>query len=127
MGQAYSGQDGQVVAGSTNMDVSGFEAEVTSAEVDTTVTTDGGWSDTDGWVKTVTGSFDFFYQPSKSPLKASPGLVPGSTVELTLKCTTTDALVGNAYIQSVRITSKTKDAVRGTCRFTSKGAWTLPS
>lgn len=127
MGQAYSGQDGHVLVSAVNMDVTGFQATVTVTKVDTTVTTDAGWADSSGWVKEVTGSFDFFYQVSKSPLKVSPGLIPGTNAALTLKCTTADQLSGNALIETVVITSKTKEAVRGTCTFASKGAWVLPS
>lgn len=130
MSTAYSGVDGTVTAQSTDMDVSGFSADVEAEELDTTTTADAGWEDAIDGVKKVSGTFDFLWNPSKNPFSTIIALMPGGGTypTLTLKLSTGETLSGVAKINKLSV----KSAVKGqpktfTATFRSKGAWTLPS
>lgn len=135
MSQATSGKEGKVLSGATDMDVEGWDADIESADVDTTTTADAGWEDSiDGLCK-VSGSFDFLWNASKDPFNAVVNLMPGAallggsypTLKLLLDGTGSNYLQGTAKILKLSIKSKVKDTIRFTCSFKSKGAWTRPS
>lgn len=128
---ALSGVEGKVKVGVSpdqiDMDVKkwNFKAEV--AEVDTTTTAHAGWSNTDGWVKSGKGSFDFFYEEAKNPFATAQGLKPGSVFDAELIISANDKLSGKGLVTSVDITSMVKGAIEGVINFSTRGAWTYPS
>lgn len=129
MGFAFNGQNGTVTAGAVDMDVTGWGADVEVNTIDTSTTAEQGWEDAIYGLKKVTGSFDFFYNPSKRPTGAGAGLTPGAATypTLTLQATTGEVFTGQAMITKLSIKSKVKDATAITASFTSKGIWTLPT
>jgi hypothetical protein len=129
MSQAFSGVEANVFTGALDMDASGWSADVDSAGFDSTTTADLGWEDETSATMKVSGSFDFFYNPSKTPTGTTANLTPGNTAALVLWVNKTASvnLSGNARIQKLSLKSKVKDGFMVTATFTSKGAWTLPS
>lgn len=129
MSTAYSGAEGKVLSGSTDLDVTGWSADVEVAEIDVSTTGDAGWEDAIHGLKKVSGSFDFLYNTSKDPFGAVVGLLPGAATypTLTLTLTTGKTLAGQAMITKLSVKSEVKDAVKITASFRSKGAWTMPS
>lgn len=129
MGVAFSGEKGTVTAGSTDMDVTGWSADMEVNTIDSSTTAEAGWEDAIYGLRKFSGSFDFFYNPAKRPTGATAGLLPGaaSYPTLTLQATTGEVFTGNAMITKLSMKSKVKDAFTVTASFTSKGAWTLPS
>jgi hypothetical protein len=127
--QAVTGQDGTVLSGSTDMDVTGFTADIEVGDVETSTTAEQGWEDSIDGLKKVTGSFDFLYNPAKSPFSALANLLPGSGTYpvLTLRATSGQLYHGTARVSKLSLKSEVKDAKKFTATFTSKGAWTFPS
>lgn len=130
MSYAVSGVYSKVLTGSVDMDVTGGTFDVETTEIDTTTTSDGGWEDSIDGPKKVSGSFDFFWNPSKNPFSAVQKLNPGAsaTVFPTLKLYIDDTnfATGTARITKLSKKSATKEGVMFTASFVSKGAWTLP-
>ena len=130
MSTAYNGTDGKVLSESTDMDVTGYSADVEVVEIDTTTTGDAGWEDAINGTKKVSGSFDFLWNPTKSPFGALANLLPGSGTYPTLRFNldaSTNYLQGVAMITKLSLKSEVKGAKTFTASFRSKGAWTLPS
>ncbi|HXS24478.1 MAG TPA: hypothetical protein VN719_09625 [Gemmatimonadales bacterium] len=134
MSTAYSGKDGKVFSGSTDMDVEGWDADVESPDIDVTTTADAGWEDAiEGPIK-VSGTFDFLWNPLKDPFNTVVNLMPGAallggtypTLKLQIDANN-NYLQGTAKITKLSIKNKVKDAVRFTASFRSKGAWTRPN
>src|SRR3954466_14876364 len=100
MSAAFSGQAGNVTSGATDMDVTGWSADVEVNTIDTSTTAEAGWEDAIYGLKKVTGSFDFFYNTAKRPTGAGAGLTPGATSypTLTLQLTTGEVMTGSAMI-----------------------------
>jgi hypothetical protein len=133
MSYAVSGVDGKVLSGSTDMDVQGYSVDVEVVEIDTTTTADGGWEDAiDGTIK-VSGSFEFFWNPTKNPFNSLINLMPGAGAltgiypTLKLNLDGTNYLQGTAKINKLSLKSATKEGKMFTATFRSKGAWTRPS
>lgn len=130
MSTAYSGIDGTVLSQSTDMDVTGWSADVEAEEIDTTTTADAGWEDAINGCKKVSGSFDFLWNPSKNPFNSVIAMMPGSGLypTLTLKLSTGQTLSGTAMIQKLSLKSAVKGQAKTiTATFRSKGAWSVPS
>jgi hypothetical protein len=130
MGVAYNGLDGTVVSQSTDMDVTGFSADVEAEEIDATTTADNGWEDAIYGSKKVSGTFDFLWNPAKNPFNAVIGMMPGNTSypTLTLRLSSGETLSGLAMISKLSI----KSAVKGqpktfTATFRNKGQWSMPA
>lgn len=131
MSYAISGVNSKVLTGTTDMDVIGGTFDVETGEIDTTTTADAGWEDSIDGPKKVSGSFDFFWNPSKSPFSSVQKLTPGAstTVFPTLKLyiDADNFATGTARITKLSKKSTTKEGVIFTATFVSKQTWTLPS
>src|SRR3954471_1912579 len=108
MSIAFSGEKGTVTAGSTDMDVSGWSADMEVNTIDTSTTAEAGWEDAIYGLRKFSGSFDFFYNPAKRPTGSAAGLLPGSTTypTLTLLATTGETFTGAAMITKLSFKSK---------------------
>lgn len=129
MSTSYAGSEAIVKVGSTDIDASGWSADVEVSTYDTTTTADAGWDDVNAGTKKITGSVDFFYNVAKKPTGASIGLSPGTTVALTLYINIDDdeKLTGNALVTKLSFKPKVKEGFPVTFSFQNKGVWTLPS
>ena len=133
MSTAYSGILGNVLSGATDMDVKEWSADVETADIDTTTTGDAGWSDSIDRPTKISGSFDFFYNPAKSPFRAVANLMPGAPrtsgtyPTLTLKTGGGDQLSGTARITKLSKKGAVPEGIMYTASFTSKGIWTVPT
>jgi len=127
MSNALSGVLGKVVAGATDMDVSGWNGEFEVDTFDSTTTADAGWESTTAAAKKVSGSFDCFYNTAKKPTGSVAGLTPGNTVTLRLDATTGESFTGSALITKLSIKSKAKESITVTASFKNIGPWTYPS
>lgn len=129
MSTAYSGVEGNVLSGATDLDVSGWNAKHSVNTFDSTTTADAGWDDETAATKRIEFSFDFFYNPDKKPTGGAANLSPGSTVSLTLYINKTadEKLTGTGLIKDLSFKGKTKDGFLCTASGVNKGPWTLPS
>jgi hypothetical protein len=131
MSQAYSGEFANWVSGSTDMDMQSWSVDIEVNTFDSTTTADTGWDDTTPATKKLSGSVDFFYNPSKKPTGATANLTPGSIGTLTLYVNKSldvgDVLTGNALITKLSFKAKVKDGFLITASYVNKGPWTLPS
>ena len=127
MSIALSGVLGKVVAGATDMDVSGWTLDPEVETFDSTTTADAGWESTTAAAKKISGSFDCFYNTAKKPTGSVAGLTPGNTVTLRLDATTGESFTGSALITKLSIKSKAKESITVTASFKNVGAWTYPS
>lgn len=127
MSQSYSGLDGTVTAAGTDMDVTGFTADVEQATYDSTTTGDAGWEDVGYATQKVSGSFDFFFNTSKNPYAAPQSMLNRTPVALVLAHGGGKTLSGNAAVTKLSVKSATKEGITMTASFTSKGVWTLPT
>ncbi len=129
MSQAYSGVGANILSGAVDVDAQGWSADVSSNTFDSTTTADAGWDDETSATSRVEGSFDFFWNSTKTPTGSSVNLTPGSTPTLTLYVNKTDniSLTGKALIKKLSLKSKVKDGFLVTASFVNKGPWTLPS
>jgi hypothetical protein len=128
MSTAYSGTEANVKVAAVDLDVQGWTADVSVSTFDSTTTADGGWEDETATVSKIEWSFDFFYNPSKSP--GSLGIIPGQTLtNMTLYVNLTDdvKLQGNGLVKKLSYKSKVKDGFTVTASGTGKGEWTLPT
>lgn len=133
MSYAVSGVDGKVTSGSTDMDVSSYGFDFEAVEIDATTTGDNGWEDAiDGTIK-VSGTFDFFWNPSKNPFNSVVNLMPGAGgltgiyPTLNLRLDAGNSVGGVAKINKLSLKSATKEGKTFTCTFRSKGAWSKPT
>jgi hypothetical protein len=131
MSTAVSGVNSKVFTGLIDMDVIGGSFDYGTEDIDTTTTADNGWADSIAGIKSVTGSFDFFWNPAKTPYTSVTGLAPGAsaTVFPTLKLyiDADNFLMGVARIQKLSCKKTVKDGVIMTATFVSKGQWQLPA
>lgn len=131
MSAAISGKNGYVLSGTTNMDVQGWSLDPEVNSFDSTTTADGGWDDETASTNKVSGSFDFFYNPTKKPTGAGAGLTPGSTPTLQLYIDEVndpaELFTGKALIKKLSLKGKVKDGWLVTASFVGKGQWTYPS
>ncbi len=131
MSYAVSGVGSKVLTGTTDMDVVSGAFDVETTEIDATTTADGGWEDSIDGPKKVTGSFDFLWNPSKSPFSSVQRLMPGASASvfptLKLYIDADNFATGTARITKLSKKAEVKGAVMFTASFVSKGAWTLPS
>lgn len=140
MSFAYNGQQGTVTVaagsgdtfpasgdGGTDMDVDKWTADIEVNAIETTTTADGGWHDEIGGTKKVTGTFEFFHNPSKQPFGTSIGLTPGAYVGLTLQTRPGQVLTGGALITKLAVSSQVNGATKVVASYTNKGPWILPS
>src|SRR4051812_33331210 len=108
--EAYSGKDGKVLSGTTDMDVTGWSADVEAANWEKSTTADAGWTNKGGGLKSVKGSFDAFYSLTKKPFGVLASLIPGTDPGPTLKLkvgSTGDELTGPAIIEKISLKSAT--------------------
>jgi hypothetical protein len=124
-----AGWNSAILSGSTRIAVTGGTFDVKTEDIDTTNTEGQGWQDSIDGTKVITGSFDFHYDPNKSPFSDITKLLPGrSTTEfptLTLYYSATEYWTGPARVQTVSVKSAAKsDGITMTVSFTSKGLWT---
>jgi len=128
MSQAYSGVTADVLVAGADVDAQGWSADYEVNTFDSTTTADGGWDDTTQATQKLGGSFDFFYNSSKTPF-GTLSVIPGTIAAMKLYVSLTDAkyLAGNGLITKVSLKSKVKDGFMLTASFVNKGVWTLPS
>ena len=132
MGEAYSGYDGEVHSGAHDNQVQGWTLDYEIGTFDSSVTADGGWEDTGGALKKISGSFDAFYRVSpNNPTGSASGITTGSKPTLTFYIDKLDLpnefFTGVGLITKLSFKSKVKDGSIYTASFTSKGVWTVPS
>lgn len=131
MSYAISGIDSKIVSESTDMDVQSGSFDIETSDIDSTTTADAGWEDSIDGPKKVSGSFDFFWNPSKSPFSSVTKLMPGrsATIFPTLKLylDSSNFATGVARIQKLSKKGAVKEGLMFTATFTSKGVWTLPN
>lgn len=127
MSTAFSGIIGIVTAGGTDMDVSGWSADVEQTTFDATTTGDAGWQSVKPAIKKVSGSFDFFFATAKNPYSGASSMFSGVPVALALTTATGKTLSGNAIVNKLSHKSDVKDGIKMTASFDSDGAWTLPT
>lgn len=128
MATAIAAWKSKIKSGATDMDIVSGSFDYETSDIDTTSTADNGWEDSiDGPAK-VSGSFDFLYNPNKSPFSDVTKLMPGrSTTEfpvLQLYYSDTEYLQGTARIQKLSKKGAVKEGIMFTCTFVSKGTWT---
>lgn len=111
------------------MDAASWSADHEVNTFDSTTTADAGWDSTTASTQKISGSFDFFYNPSKYPYGTPAGLSPGSTPTLTLYINKTagNFLTGAALIIKLSFKGKTKEGFLVTASFVNRGPWTLPT
>ena len=128
MSFAYSGVQGNVFAGATDIDTSGWEFKHTVNTFDSTTTADLGWDDTTGATQRVEGSFTFFYNTAKYPY-GTVGLSPGSTpaLKLYINKTAGSFFSGLGLITGLSFGVKTKEGIPVTASFVNKGPWVMPT
>jgi hypothetical protein len=128
MSQAYSGVQGNVLSGATDVDMSKWDLKHETNSFDSTTTADAGWDDTTSSTQKVSGSFTFFYNPSKYPY-GTIGLAPQSTPTLTMYINKTagNFFRGTGLILGLSFGVAVKEGIPVTASFTSKGVWTLPT
>jgi hypothetical protein len=128
MSQAYSGVQGNVMAGAIDVDTSGWNLKHTVNTFDSTTTADAGWDDTTASTQRIEGDFTFFYNKLKSPY-AVLMVAPGATPILKLYINKTDGnfFTGLGQIVGVSYGVKTKEGFVVTANFTNKGPWTMPT
>lgn len=128
MSFGIAGFKSKVLSGSTDMDVVGGSFDHETGDIDTTTTSDNGWEDSIDAPQKISGSFDFMYNPNKSPFSDVTKLRPGrSTTDfptLLLYYSETEYVTGTARIQKLTKKSTVKDGIVFTATFVSKGAWT---
>lgn len=133
MAAAYSGLQGTVTAGGTDMQVTDSAFDVEVGDIDTSTTGDGGFEDSIDGLTKVSGSFDFFYNKTRNPFGALTNLLPGAPrtsgtyPSLAFGTGGGDTISGTARITKLSKKGSVKDGIMYTASFTSKGVWTFPS
>jgi hypothetical protein len=123
---AYSGFEGKVFSGATDMDVSEWSADIEITEIDVTTTAGNGFEQTLTGPTKISGKFTVFYTTEKNPFGVTAGLTPGESVTLHLHTGGGDELTGLALITKAMIKSAVKEAVSVELNFRNDGPWTYP-
>lgn len=121
---AYSGYLGTATVNGVDMAVTGWSCDAEMGSFETSSTADGGWTSM-GWaLKSLSGSFDFFFDTSKDPFAGTPNMYARQVVPLVLTATSGATFAGNAFIEKLSFKSEVKDGVKVTASFKSTGSWT---
>lgn len=129
MSTAYSGYDGVVMSGGTDLEVKEYTLSAKTSSIDITTTSDAGYTNSLPGPVQVTGKCTFFYDEAKRPTGALVGLMPGATTDPVLKFFVGggDFITGTARITGLNWKSGVKDAIEVEAEFENKGPWTFPS
>lgn len=130
---AYSGVDGKVISDGTDMDVKQYDVKVADPGFEASTTAGEGWTDKLDALRTVSGSFDFFFNVAKNPFGAvmkwftrGPNKYPLLIFQLGGSEVGTPAMSGMAKILEVTVKSVVTEGITFTATFESRGTWTLP-
>jgi hypothetical protein len=128
MSFAYSGVQGNVLSGATDVDMQKWDLKHEINTFDSTTTADAGWDNTTGSTQKVGGSFTFFYNPAKFPYGAI-NLGPNANPTLTMYINKTAGsfFSGVALITGLSFGVAVKEGIPVVCSFVNKGPWTTPT
>jgi hypothetical protein len=128
LSQAYSGVNANVLSATVDVDIQSYTLDYDAKTFDSTTTADGGWEDETSATQKITFSFDFFWNPTKSP-NGVLGLKPGSTpaLQFYVNKPANIQFTGNGQIKKWSVKSKVEDGVLMTASGVNKGVWTVPA
>lgn len=122
----YSGFEGKVFSGSTDMEVKEWSASVKVDPIDVTTTAGNGYKQKLTGTKEVTGKFTVFYKTEINPFSAALNCSAGQKPTLYLHVGGGDSLNGVALITENAVKSATTEGISVEISFENDGPWNEP-
>ena len=130
MTRFFSGTDGRVILGTTEIEVTGWSATETIDLVETTHAASAGFKTYLEGPKSIAGKIEFFWDSEQNPLAPPLGLAAGNRVQLSLclhKSAATALDVPEAIVKQVALNSQVGGVFHCSAQFQSSGSYTLPA
>ncbi len=126
MANEITGDSGKVNIVAADLDITGWNLDITAEVHDISNTGGAGWAEFIGGMKGATGSFTANLDSLAHPTTTAPVITPGTAATIKLFTDGTKFFQGSCIITGLPHVSQVKGLITYTCNFTITGALTFP-